>query len=599
MEEIKLSAKHKKFKDINEIEPDYIEKVLFKMKEVIGFSVLTLAKSEKSFDEEPLVALKSLIEYNENEFTIALERTTYDNIFLLNVNISVDEEKGFFTLLYDLKIAIMVFLKKYLGNVYYIQDTSNKKICIDLYKRVHSIENDFRQLITIFYTRKLGSYDLTKKLENNASEYSEWYNSNYKNSPFKNIESPLFHIMTDKLFDALKRPMFELNSSEKKRLTESVDKLNELLEDLTWTTEFTISTTKLNDFKKKYEDEFKIYKKKSVFELYFKDTLGEDFETKWLEFAKMRNMVAHNKPICKELYNNILEACRVISERIENAKESLDSFIPDEVSVVDALYEHQREVLDAEADELDYQREMSGIDPVWDEDTVIEMLGETKDIENLITILDGYGSVKSLMEEYDEIYYKIDEKVSELDIDTANDLRKKIEEELDTEIEVEDYPDEDDVLHDTKAGIMDAIRNKILDNENVYSNIDDSKYLDYFSMDEDLADFKDLIGNRYRVYMYGTINPDHNYEEDIEIRLMKNNDVLKRGYININYGGFDGYDYYENQADNPYEADITLRLDEFNDEVESVILGIIASLESKFEKLKRVELMIKDLSSDA
>ncbi|MDR1771371.1 MAG: hypothetical protein LBS02_12130 [Hungatella sp.] len=41
-------------------------------------------------------------------------------------------------------------------------------------------------------------------------------------------------------------------------------------------------------------------------------------------------------------------------------------------------------------------------------------------------------------------------------------------------------------------------------------------------MDEALADFKDLKRNCYSVYLYGTINPDHNYEEGVEIHLTKN-----------------------------------------------------------------------------
>ena len=51
MEEIKLSARYKEFKkfeDINEIDPDFIEIILFEMKEEIGFSLKTVVKSEKN-----------------------------------------------------------------------------------------------------------------------------------------------------------------------------------------------------------------------------------------------------------------------------------------------------------------------------------------------------------------------------------------------------------------------------------------------------------------------------------------------------------------------------------------------------------------------
>ncbi len=595
MEAVKLSTRYKKFKkieDINTIDPDFIEKILLEMKEIIGFSIRAVAKSEKTFNLEPLLAIKALVEYKEKEFSISIERTTYENTFLLNITINVDKEKELFSNLYDLKVAVVMFLKNYLGDVYYLQDTSNQKICTDLYKRIHDVENDFRQLITLFYIRKIGQYELPKDLKEKAKNYSSWYNSKYKTSPFSKIESPLFNLTTETLFEVLNRKLFELDTAEKLRLSESIDMLKELLEDLNWATEFTINTMKLNDFKKKFENEFEKYKSKTIFNLFFKETLKEDFQTNWKEFSFMRNMVAHNKPICKELYDDILNACEKLTVRIKNAKEDMDNFIPEEVLMVDALYEEQMAELEAEADEIEYQREMSGIDPVWNEEMVVEKLGETKKIQELMFILDKYGTVKRLIEDYDEIYYRLDEKVAKLNIDSANDLKRKVEEEFVVEIECENYPDKEDVLQDTKASIMGALKNYILDNENVYSNIDNSKYLDYFTMDETLADFKDLNGNCYSVYICGTITPKHNYEEDVEICFTKNNDVLKKGYITINYGGFDSYDYLDNQAENPTEGDITLILDDFNEKVESIIQEVIASLEEKLDKIKKIESFI-------
>ncbi|MCH5138166.1 hypothetical protein JMF89_13245 [Clostridiaceae bacterium UIB06] len=595
MEQIKISAKYKAFNDINDIDPEFIEIILNEMKAFIGFTVKILAKSEKSFNDEPLVALKALIEYKKKEFSISIERTTYNNTFLINITICSDNDKELFTYLYDLKVEIIKFLKDHFGEVYYIHDTSNEKICTDLYKRVHSIENYFRQVITDFYIRKLGCYDLSKNLESNVIEYSGWYNSKYKDSPFRNIESPLFNLMTDKLFDVLKRPLFDLDSEERKRLIDSVDKLNEVLDDLFWTSEFTINTMKLNDFRKKFSRDFDKYKGKTIYELYFKDTLQDDFEAMWKEFSKMRNMVAHNKPICKELYNDILKACTEIGGRLEKAKDKVDSmFIPDEVLIADALYEEQQDQLQAEADEIEYQREMSGIDPVWSEDTVVEMLSYKKEIESLLSIINEYKIVKKLMEDYNEVYYRIDERVDGLDIINANQFKQKIEAEFETRIEVDTDLDEEDTLSDTKAGIIDALNEHILDLENIYNEIDDSEILDYFTVDEPLANFKDLYGNEYSVYINGTLNPDHNHEECIEVHLKKNAEVIKKGYINIDYGGFDSYDYFENNAENPSEANITLILDEFNKEVEAIIGDSIVSMETKIQALKKVDSFIEN-----
>lgn len=593
MEEVKLSAKYKQLRDINEIEPDFIETVLFKMKDTIGFAVRTVAKSEKSFDVEPLIALKALVEYKEKEFSIAIERTTYEKTFLINIVINTESENELFKNLYNFKVEVVLFLKQFFGEVYYLQDSSNQRICADLYNRIHDVENGFRQMITIFYIRRIGRYDFTKSLVDSANDYSAWFNSKYRTSPFRRIENPLFNLTTERLFEVLERHLFDIECTEKEKLNETVDKLNELLDDLNWATEFTISTMKLNDFRKKFDGEFKKYKDKTIFELYFKDTLKEDFKVKWKEFSKMRNMVAHNKPICKELYDDIIIACEEIKGRINDAKESLDHFIPDEVIMVDALYEQQREELEAEANEIEFQREMSGIDPVWDEDTVIELLGESKPIQNLMSILDKYGDNYRLIEDYNDTCGSIEEKISDLDIDTLNEIKIELEQELNTDIEIDEDLDEEDTINDTIAGIMKALNERLLDIEKVYSDIDESKILDYFTMDEPLALFKDISGNEFTIYMDGTINPDHNYEEDIEVHLRRNNEVIMRGSININYGGFDDYDYSENQADNPYEADISPRLDKFNSEVESIIQDIIFSLDERVQRLHKVESIVE------
>lgn len=593
MEQIKMFAKYKQFEDINDIAPEFIKVVLFKMKETIGFIIRTVVKSDKVFDKEPLFALKALIEYKGQEFSVSIERSTYEKTFLLNITINTEREKEFFSCSYNFKVAVLEFLKNNFGEVYYIQDTTNEKICADLYQRVHSIENDFRRVVTIFYIRKLGRYDLTKKLEKNVDEYSKWYRDKYRNSPFRNIESPLFNLMTEKLFETLKRPLFELDSEEKSRLMDSVNKLDELLDDLSWTIEFTINTMKLNDFRKKYKNEFKAYKKKSIFELYFKDTLGEDFETEWKKFSKMRNMVAHNKPICKDLYYDILKSCERIEERIERSQRVLDSFIPEEVFIVDAMYKQQQDELEAEANEIEYQREMAGLDAVWSEDLVVEKLSYDDQIKSLLCIIDEYKTVKRLIEEYSETYYKIDEKVAKLDMSEVNTLKKKIEGEFKIEIKVDTDLDEEDVLYDTKAEIMSILTEEILDLDHVYSEVDESNVLGYFTIDNSLAKFKDLDGNEYSVYIAGTLNPSHNHDEDIEIHLKKNKEIIKKGYININYGGFDSYDYFENQANNAICPDIVPKLDDFNKEVESIIEGIVILMQSKMQAIEKVDAFVE------
>ncbi len=261
-------------------------------------------------------------------------------------------------------------------------------------------------------------------------------------SPFRNIESPLFNLITDKLFDVLKRPIFDLNSEEKKRLSESVDNLDELLNNIFWTSEFTIDT-------------------------------------------------------------------------------------------------------------------------------------------------------KKLIEDYNEFYYIIDEKVAEFDIVQTNKLKEKLEDEFNTKIEIDTNLDEDDALHDTKAEIMNTINEHILDLDNMYDAICDSKILDYFTMYESLADFKDLEGNEYSVYINGSLNPDHNHNEDIEIHLSKNNKDINKGIININYGGFDSYDYFENEAENPENAYLSSRIYELNETVELVIKEIIETMNIKINVLKQVNSFIE------
>jgi hypothetical protein len=308
----------------------------------------------------------------------------------------------------------------------------------------------------------------------------------------------------------------------------------------------------------------------------------------------MRNMVAHNKPICKELYRDILDSCEYLKNKIRVAKENVEGmFIPTEVQIVDALYEEKMLMLEAEAEEIDYQREMSGIGSVWDEDEVIDILANHGQIQELMFNIGFFSNVKRIMEEYNEAYYKLEEIVANLDASETSEFKKKVEEIFETNIEVETGLNEEDTLANIKTEIMNSINEHILNLDDVYDYIDESNYLDYFTISEPLASFNDLENNRYSIYVSGDINPDHNHEEVIEIHFEKNDIVLQKGYIDISYGGFDSYDYFENQAENPIEGDISPRLDEFNDEVDSVIRSIISDIEKKLETLEKIILFIE------
>lgn len=244
-------------------------------------------------------------------------------------------------------------------------------------------------------------------------------------------------------------------------------------------------------------------------------------------------------------------------------------------------------------EELKRLRGFSGLDSVWEVDKVVEKLGDTQAIENLISIINEYDNVKKLMEDYKEIYNRIHNKVTGLqDINEATAIKEKFENVLETVIEVNTSLEEG-VLTSTKAGIMSALTKYKLNLKSLYTDIGNAKILDYFTMDEPLATFKDLDGNEFCIYMdlESTIHihPDQNYDHDIKVHLKRNNDITKIAYINVNYEGFDSYDYSDNRATNSIEAEITPWIDNFNEDVKSVIGGIIASMKNKIQALKKFD----------
>jgi len=67
--------------------------------------------------------------------------------------------------------------------------------------------------------------------------------------------------------------------------------------------------------------------------------LDDEFTNYWENIlSKMRNMIAHNKPICKELYEDIIAICNWMHEKFNECDAYIESsFYSDEEGVRSAL----------------------------------------------------------------------------------------------------------------------------------------------------------------------------------------------------------------------------------------------------------------------
>ena len=294
--------------------------------------------------------------------------------------------------------------------------------------------------------------------------------------------------------------------------------------------------------------------------------LDEEFKEQWNNgLSKMRNMVAHNKPICKELFSDIQGLCQWMHNKFNECDGFIENnFYSDETGVRSALEDMEVEKEIYESEYIEQQREAHGINFPLSEDSIESELAENcVGIKKLMDLISGFEDLKYFAEEIQAFIYEIEETY---DTHKSITLQKKIQKIITEELGLELDEEGNSNL-------------KMLVDKHIFQGIDFKNILLFYTENRDFLysnfeyfDFNfrvswySISNKRYLISLDGFLSPENGGSDDLQFSLYIDDFLYKNYYLQINYGDYsipvDGYiDDYQ----------IKLLVDEIKEDVEETI----------------------------
>lgn len=531
--------------------------------------------------DDNIIVLKFEVIFEGEEFNITFHKQTYkietegEGLETLEILIEAKDENN---KLYEFKISIKNILNTYFKEIYIIKDEENESICTELYSKIHSVENLFRSVINNYMLRKYGvswfKNNIVENYQQKATEFSSWYNKKY--TDFRNIKNELFNLQTNDLIEMLKSSYIDaLSKSE----IEGINKLKGLLGEN--------SSIVINP---------KYIGLKSIWETEIKDLLPDNFEDEWNEFSKMRNMIAHNKPICNDLKNDI-------EDKIENLLKIIEAF---EKKVDDKLKSFERKEVERIKEEVErrehqmyYEQECeeAGVNPLKDVNTILLDIKED----------DNWSYFMCSLEECLETYKTKVEELSCILTDLQKDtlLNSSSTEEFSRDInsiynaleclgiDVGEYRFNIlDILEDNSTiELQNIIVNDLEGLLNECSDIGEKITYKINELSEEyeylLLDFNDISNNNIKLKIIGYIWPEHGATDNLKLILTFNEEQIASGEIIIEYGDYEKN--FEQGCFMPIEYDdMVINLDEIEKELINYLQDLIRDLDNYYEIIDKI-----------
>lgn len=519
---------------INDLSKDFVIELFADSKEVIGYESDSKIKvHSKDFNDEIIRYAKRKVKFHEKIFEVILSRRTYGEFILIECSIEYDKEDKLFESVYEFKISIKEWMNKYFKPIYWIQDDNNIEICTDTYKNIHNIENKFRKILSLFMMRKCGDIYLNKKLEDEFNRYSDFYNKG-SYTDFKNINSKLYNIGFSNLPELLDMKVTQVIVEEEKNIKEIIDEITNLLSNIG---DMTYAYKEIEKQKNKLSSKIsKINREEYIFDDEILSALDSDFKSKWENLSGMRNMVMHNKPICKKLFDDIEGLCEEMEEKFKICLEDIENcFYTEEECIYDCLCDEESEREQYNLEFIEQERENLGIQFQLSEDYVMDDLAENqREIGALMSTLNDINEFSSKIEniygDVDEIRECLKGLEEKILIKQIFDISNK----LGIEINIEDFDISEGVADLIEAFIYNILGNSDIDE--LYDNlVDKTKIDDEFSINK-IATFGDCEGALYEIYVQGELDPEDDGFDFLECIIYKNEAILKKANIEINYG---------------------------------------------------------------
>ncbi len=349
-----------------------ISLLLERMKNVLGITIKKISGvcladfTQEDIDEEneeyyEPFELTSEFVYQSKECQMNAERITKSGkrCIYLNIQYSEDDDISLLasSIWYEFKEKMIELLHGNYEQIFWLADSQNMKIATDLYGRLHILENYLREIINSYMSIRHGG-DWFEKYSyedymNKYLKFSEWFRDSQYDL-YKKVDNHLYNLEIDDIFVALK-------AAKKKQITNVVKRALEDIKKHEKEKATEIASVELLDSPSLWVEE-------NFDEIFSKTVVG-----RWKnDLSKRRNMVAHNKMICRDMYNDTVVTIDYFQNEFEKAEELLKRRIKSEEIL--AANRLQRE--DEEAMNLEYCDIRSEL---LDEQDIIERLNETDD----------------------------------------------------------------------------------------------------------------------------------------------------------------------------------------------------------------------------
>ena len=567
-----------------------ISLLLERMKSVLGITIKKITGvcladfTQEDIDEEneeyyePFELTLEFV-YQAKECLMNVERITKSGRRYIYLNIQYSENDDISLLVssiwYEFKERMIELLHGNYEQIFWLSDSQNMKIATDLYGRLHILENYLREIINSYMSIKHGG-DWFEKYSyedymNKYLKFSEWFRDSQYNL-YKKVDNHLYNLEIDDIFVALK-------AAKKKQITNVVKRALEDIKKHEKEKATEIASVELLDSPSLWAEE-------NFDEIFSKTVVG-----RWKnDLSKRRNMVAHNKMICRDMYNDTVATIDYFQNEFEKAEELLKRRIKSEEIL--AANRLQRE--DEEAMNLEYCDIRSEL---LEEQDIIERLNETDDFICLSGIIndsisdisgkveDTLLSLKDIRESLqEETFFEDDELI-------RKDLLEKYIELGDTHYLYSTWKTllEGKVTKEIYRLIENALQDHLLSIEQKLKNIRNSVfYVDLSCFSEgDLVRIKDYAGNEFAVNVSGWFCPERGSSDEVYINWIENGVNRVYGGIYISYG-----DYEMTEDDIPIpcvEDELVVKVSEVNDNLEIVVTGImdiLNKIENKYVELE-------------
>lgn len=513
--------------------------------------------------------------YKDENYILQATKITYDNKLFLECEIEYCGEDDFISngnsAFYEFKEKVIESIENIYAKVFWLLDTQNITIAKDLYTRIHQLENYLREIIDDYMVKKYG-YDWFEKYSfedqlNKYKGFAIWFEeSGY--DLFKKVDYHLYNLQTDDLFELLKEA--------KKR---NVPK---------------VIANAIKDIKKanpqKAEDILRA-EYASTQSLWYEEHLDRVFNEKMVsrwknDFTKRRNMVAHNKMICRKMYIETLRSIKFFFDEFSKAESLLQGRIVSAEKIELRRLERDYEIA--------YNLEMCELETdVPDNQDIIERINESDDFMEFRAFVTDelepfYQDAKDILQNLEEIYFE-EEKFFEEETGNFNkelfilylELLKNEEQYSNWVIASENmnraiFRIIGEQLEVAVKKIITRIKTMI---DSYYSaNFDDF-------CDGVLLNFDDHKSNEHKVYISDWFCPERGSVDDLNIYLYINNEIIETGGFYASYGDYE-------------MTDDDLPIPSVTDEFAINMVEITANLYSIFEEMQKYVNDIEEIVYD-